>query len=544
MKRSYLTSLLGVLLVLTMLLGGCAPQVAPTEPAKPSEPTPTPPQETHLRIAYHRDFDNLYPGATTNLPNIMVNFLLYDGLVIHDNNGQLRPLLAKEWKLSDDGKVYTFYLRDDVYFHSGNKFTAKDVKAHFDNWKKLPSAGKIRLLERTVVVDDYTVECHLSSPSLVFLTMITQTEWAYGGIPEAAMVEKFGDAYGTVPESISGTGPFKLHEWVRGDRVTLVKNEQYTWGSPAFKNTGPAHIDKVTFFTMPESATRTAALETGTVDMDLSVSPQDAVILQGTPGITVFTMAKQSANQIGFNMSDPLLQEDAVRFAFAYAINQQDIIDIAWNGFAEPVTGFWHNAVEGHTPDAEIASYHRQNDPEKAKQILEEAGWKLASDGKRYKDGKPLEMNILVYSGVQSDISQVVQEQVRQVGITLTMTALDLAAIQDMIRQNKHQLRYVDGSHSTADFAYWYITDSIPLPNYLYWSDETYDRLFQITQTTIDNNERVKAFQDIEKRILETQVLVPMPHHTWIVAHRDFVEIEGFNAIQGIYKLMDTKIKQ
>ena len=100
----------------------------------------TTPDDT-LVIGYNRISNNLHPGMTTALPNIWANMLLYDALVIHDFEGKVHPSLAKRWETSKDGLTWTFYLRDDVKFHSGRKFTARDVKAHFDNWKTFPSVS-------------------------------------------------------------------------------------------------------------------------------------------------------------------------------------------------------------------------------------------------------------------------------------------------------------------------------------------------------------------------------------------------------------------
>ena len=534
-----------VLALLFLVAVGCGP--SDPDPVDPVDPDPVddppddgPRQGGTLTIGYHREPSNLHPGQTTGLPDIMLNILVYDSLVMHDENMDLHPSLATSWDVSEDGLTWVFHLRDDVVFHSGNPLTAHDVKAHFDRWKEAPTAVKIGSLDSTEVLDDHTVQFNLAYPTLVFLNMISQTEWGYGGIPENAMVEQYGEDYGIVPESISGTGPFKVAEWVRGYRVVLDRNEDYVWGTEAYENQGPAHLDRVIIRTIPESATRTAALDTGDIDMDISVSPHDAGMLEGMPGLNLFTMPKLSANQLGFNMTHPIASEDEVRFAFAHAINQQEIVDMAWNGYAEPTVGFWHPSVEGSTPEAEIRPYHRQFDPDKASQILDEAGWVAGSDGGRTKDGTPLELDLYVYTGVQEDVAVVIQEQLRNIGAEINIRAMELPAVQEAVRANQHHMRYVDGTHSTADFAYWFVTDSIPLPNYLYWSDEKFDSLFEITQTTVDNSERVQAFQDIEKRILETQVMIPMPHHMWLVGHRDGVHLGTFHPIHGIYRLMDT----
>jgi peptide/nickel transport system substrate-binding protein len=473
-----------------------------------------------------------------------MNFLIYDALVTTDDKGQIRPMLAERWEVSPDGTEYTFYLRKDVKFHSGRKFTAKDVKAHFDNWQKMPTAGKIKALDSTTIVDEYTVRFKLKYPTLVFLNMISQSEWAYASIPDSEAVAKYGKDYGILPESISGTGPFKVKEWVRDDRIVLERNPDYVWGPEPYANKGPAKIDKLVIRTIPEAASRTAELKTGGIDMDIDVAPKDAPELAKTPGIVLFTAPKITANHIGFNMTKPLLQDVRIRKAIAHAVNQQQIIDHVWNGYADFAYGLWHERIEGHTPVEEMKKYYHEYDLEKAKRLLDEAGWKPGPDGIRVKDGKPLRLSAYIYTKFMEQMMQVVQADLRKIGVDLEIRELEYAAWRKALEQGEHDLRYVDGTHSTADFAYWFISSSIPYPNTLHLRDETIDKLFEITQKTMDREERVRAFQQIEQRLVGEAFVIPMPHARWLIAMRDYVKDTRFDPIHGIHKLLDTRVEK
>ena len=179
-----------------------------------------------LTIVRATDPLNLHPGMNSGLADIAINFLIYDALVIHGFDGKIYPALAESWESSDDGTVWTFHLRQDVRFHSGEPFTSAHVVDHFQRWKEMPTSAKIALLDSVEAPDDYTVVFTLKSPTLVFLNNISQTEWAYGSIPNMKKVEELGDDYGVV--GVDGTGPFKLEEWVKDDHITLVRNEDYT----------------------------------------------------------------------------------------------------------------------------------------------------------------------------------------------------------------------------------------------------------------------------------------------------------------------------
>ena len=200
MKRSLIIGLIaavGVSAVAYYLLGTGTPA------AGPAAATP----DDTLVIGYNRASNNLHPGVHAALPNIWANMLLYDSLVIHDAQGKIHPALAKRWEVSKDGLVWTFSLRDDVKFHSGRKFTAANVKAHFDEWKTMPTATKIAALDKTEVVNDTTVRFTLKYPTLVFLNMISQTEWSYSGIPDSEAVKKHGSWCGGIARTSSSPWP-------------------------------------------------------------------------------------------------------------------------------------------------------------------------------------------------------------------------------------------------------------------------------------------------------------------------------------------------
>ncbi|HEY8368227.1 MAG TPA: ABC transporter substrate-binding protein [Thermodesulfobacteriota bacterium] len=499
----------------------------------------TPPDT--LVIGYNRAANNLLPGQNPGLPNIWANMLIYDCLVIHDGEGKIHPGLAERWELAKDGVTWTFHLRKDVTFHSGRKFTAKDVKAHFDMWKTLPTASKIAALDRTEIVDDYTVRFVLKYPTLVFLNMISQTEWSYCGIPDSEQVAKYGKDYGVVPESVSGTGPFKLVRWIREDRLEFERNPAYTWGPAFYKNRGPAHIQKVVIRSIADAAARTAALERGEIDMDISLSEFDAKRLSAMKGLSVIVKPKNTTHNLGFNHDKPLWKDVRVRQALMYAIDQKPIVEAVFAGYAQPAIGLFAPSVEGSAPDDAVRAVFPGYNPEKAKALLDEAGWKPGPDGIRVKDGQRLAFNVFVYSEPQANTLTVIQEQWRAIGAEATIRQMEYAAWIEATKKGEHDIRYVDGTHSTADIAYWYTCAARPHPNNIFWCDPTTEKLYEITQKTTDPAARVKAFQDLELDLIKRAVLIPMPHTAWVVGVWDSVKDLELHPIHGYYKLLDAR---
>ena len=492
-----------------------------------------------LTVGMERTPASLHPGATTALPDIAMNFLVYDGLVT-TVDGQIKPLLAERWEVTPDGLEYTFYLRKDVTFHSGRKFTAKDVKAHFDNWKKLPTSTKIAALKSTEVIDDYTVKCTLNYPTLVFLTMISQTEWSYGGIPDSVAVEKYGQDYGKLPESVSGTGPYKLVNWIRDDRLVLAKNSDYKWAPEPFENRGPVKIETLVIRTIPEGASRAAELRTGGLDVDIDLQVQDAATFSKLKGFTVFTAPKVTANHLGFNVEREIFQDAKVRKAIAHAVNQPALIKVVWNDMSDMAYGLWSPSLDGHTPVEEMKRYYHSFDLEKAKQLLDEAGWEPGPDGIRQKAGKTLVANVYIYGEIMERMMQLIQADLRKVGVDFQIRRLEYAAWRRALEDGEHDMRYIDGTHSTADFAYWFVASSIPYPNHLRLRDETVEEWYDLTQHTIDPAVRTKAFQDIEQYLVGEAFVIPMPRARWLIGLNESVKGLTFDPIHGIHKLIDV----
>ncbi|MCR9149328.1 MAG: ABC transporter substrate-binding protein [Rhodobacteraceae bacterium] len=282
---------------------------------------------------------------------------VFEGLTRFGPDGAILPALAERWDVSGDGTVYTFHLHDGVTFHDGTAFDAEDVKFSLDRARAEDSANAQKALfagiESVEVVDPLTVTVTLSSPN--------------GNFP---FNMAWGDAVILAPESADGaatapvgTGPFKLGNWVQGDRVELVENPDY-WGTkPALK--------RATFKFISDPTAAFAAMMAGDVDAfpnfpapetlpQLGADPRFSVIVGSTEGETILAM----------NNRQPALSNAKVRAAIAHAIDRQEIIDGAMFGYGTPIGT--HFAP--HNPDYVDLTGLSAHDPEKAKALLAEAG--------------------------------------------------------------------------------------------------------------------------------------------------------------------------
>jgi peptide/nickel transport system substrate-binding protein len=166
----------------------------------------------------------------------------------------------------------------------------------------------------------------------------------------------------------------------------------------------------------------------------------------------------------------------------------------------------------------------------------------MGSGNVRVKVGVPLRFTIYVYTETQAQLATVLQEQFRKIGADPAVKLMEYAAWQKAMREYEHDMRYVDGTTSSPDGAsYWYVCNSIPYPNHVYWCDEKTDEFYKTTQTTLNERERLKAFGEFERRLIEKAVIIPMPHTMMMVGVWDTVKDLNLHPVHGIYKLLDAK---
>ncbi|MBV0912343.1 ABC transporter substrate-binding protein [Anianabacter salinae] len=315
-------------------------------------------QQTDITIGMVLEPPNLDPtgGAAAAIDEV-VYANVFEGLTRYTQDGSIAPALAQSWEVSEDGTVYTFMLRDGVSFHDGSAMTAEDVVFTLDRARAEDSTNAQKALfagiETVEAVDDSTVRVTLSGPDGAFPVKMA-----------------WGDAVIVAPESAEtnatnpvGTGPFRFSDWVQGDRVELVRNDDY-WGEPAA-------LTEATFKFIADPTAAFAAMMAEDVDAfpnfpapetmaQFETDARFKLILGSTEGETILSM----------NNKTDTLSDIRVRQAISHAINRQDIIDGAMFGFGTPIGT--HFAP--HHPDYVDLTGQSAYDPERAVQLLEEAG--------------------------------------------------------------------------------------------------------------------------------------------------------------------------
>ncbi|MHB2266449.1 ABC transporter substrate-binding protein [Aliihoeflea sp. PC F10.4] len=296
---------------------------------------------------------------------------IFEGLVWLDPESIEKPLLASNWTVSDDGKLYTFKLRDNVKWHDGNPFTSADVKFTFDEAlsKYHPRAASMieRLNLKVEAPDPITVTFELNQPYAPFLRQLTVMD---APIIPAHVYRDTDFRTNPANQSPVGTGPFKLSEWNRGLNITLERNPDY-WAAPK------PYLDRIIYQIIPQPAGRVAALETGEIDFaaDYYLAKTDLPRLMDGGQFQVREGGSLPAFYLAkMNTDGPVFSTREARQALAFAVDRQRMAQQVMNRFGRPGTGAWGDGfpwmVDTEVNYGTLYPY----DPEKAKEMLAEAG--------------------------------------------------------------------------------------------------------------------------------------------------------------------------
>jgi ABC-type transport system substrate-binding protein len=349
-------------------------------------------------------------GGVLGISGEIVLRSLQEPLINASEKGEFTPRLATDWKSSEDGKTWTFKLRQGVKFHDGNELTAEDVADHYnrilDPANKSPSRTFITPIKGAKALDRHTVEFTLEHAWLPFLPVVATTGFI-GPIPSKANV-----AAGKQQRHPVGTGPFVFQSWQSGDRIVVKRNSDY-W------NKDQVHLDEVVFRILPDTQTRYASLLSGQVD--IIWTDRGATIHQGLKEKSVVSHVADGAGMefTLLNTRQEHLKDQRVRAAIAHAYNQDAIINVSWENTRPAATHPF-----GPTINCGEAKY-RKYDPKKAKELLAEYG-------------KPVKTNIIVTATPRGrEAGEIPQQMFKAVGIELEIQPVDqVTLVQRVLGRN------------------------------------------------------------------------------------------------------------
>jgi len=482
-------------------------------PAAAAQPTQAAAQAQRgglLRVGLDVDADTLDPRLTKNTSGFRMKELAFNGLVAI--NPDFTPVsdLAEKWDNPDE-RTWVFHLRNGVKFHDGSDLTASDVKFTYesilDQSFNSPFRAFYLSVDKVEATDKNTVTFTLKAPFAPFLSYMDLAI-----VPQAA-VQKLGADFGTKPV---GTGPFKVERWATGDTIELSANEAFYGGRP--------NLDRVRVKVVPDNSGRVVGLESGDLDFVQSpVSPQDVSRVQSGGKLKVDRTPAAGYTYINLNTADPILADKKVRQALSHLVNKQQIIDTIYKGIGKPANGPIVPTMWAYPAD--IPSYPYS--PDRAKALLDEAGWKAGADGSRVKDGQKLSLTVRTHSEDpdRKQLIQVLQSEFQKVGIDATTNTVEFPAFFQDVQDGKYQVGVIGwlnlSDPDRATFRQFTIDGTA---NYGKYKNEQVDKLLKDARATLDQGKAKTMYADAVKQIVDDAPYIFVQYQEYIAMYSPKVQ--------------------
>lgn len=471
-------------------------------------------------------------NAATDGNSLTVAYQVLENLVgVEPGGTELIPGLATEWSSNEDATVWTLKLREGVTFQDGTPFNAEAAKFNIDRWNdpafeygfrdegvQYEAWGYIfggylgdeaAVLSEVNVINEYTIELVLNQP-MGFLPAALSS--SYFGLHSPAAVRKAGADYGTPAVGAVGTGPFSFVEWVDGSQVTLERYADY-WGEAA-------GVERLVFRGIEDPTARLAELQAGSIDIAVSLSPDDLETIQGDSNLAVANAESNlNVSYVAFHQSNEPFQDQLIRQAVAHAVDWNEIVAAFFGDNAVVATQFAPPGLLGRDESLQPYEYN----PERSRELLAEAG---------YPDGFSTQLWYMPvsrpYFPSAEPVASAVASYLAEVGIQAELLSEEWGTYLDDYQTGKFPMYLLGWSADFADpdnFLYTFFNGT-QQQDYLGWdSPEIADLLVQARQEP-DEAARTELYGQINTIIHDQVPSIPVAHNSVLNAVR--VGIEGF----------------
>ncbi len=455
------------------------------------------------------DISGLIPNITSDSASHEVGSLIYSNLIRTDKDLRPQGELAERWEISPDELTLTFHLRKGAKWHDGEEVTAADVDFTYRYMidPKTPTAyaEPFRQIEHAEVVDRYTYRVRYREPYAPALL-----SWGLWILPRHLLEGpwKAGVDLRTTQQNRTpvGSGPYRFKEWKTGEKIVLEANPDYFEGRP--------YLNRIVYRIIPDQSTIFLELKAQNIDMSTLTPLQYRRQTDYPAFLKSFNRYQYLANAysyLGFNLRDVRFQDKRVRQAIAYAINKQEIIDGVLLGLGRPAVGPYKPGTWWY--DSNVKTYPFE--PDKAKQLLAEAGWKdKNADGILVKDGQPFSFTIRTNQGnqVRQDTAEIIQRRLRAVGIDVKIHVVEWAAFLNTFIRKRDFEAIVLGWGLGLDpdqFEIWNSKMTGPDElNHIGYQNPEVDKLLEEGRRTFDTEKRKRIYARFQEILAEDQPVV------------------------------------
>ena len=427
--------------------------------------------------------------------------MVFNGLVKYSKDIELVGDLAESWEVQDGGLTIIFYLQKGVRWHDGHHFSAEDVKFTYEKLidPKVPTpySGDFKKVKNLEILDNYTVKITYREPFSPGLA-----SWGMAIMPKHILEEEdlFTSVFSRNP---IGTGPYKFVRWLSGNRVDLVFNRDYFEHRP--------YINRYIYRIIPDPASMFLELLTQGVDsIGLTPLQYKRHTETGTfkRNFQKFRYPAFGYTYMGYNLNDNRFKDKRIRQAIGYAVDKQEIIDGVLLGLGRICTGPFVPESWAYNKQVKPFPY----DPERAKQLLKEAGW-IDSDGDGWldKDGQLFEFTIITNQGNEQrkQTAEIIQHRLKSIGIKVNIRILEWAVFLDKFVKERQFEAIILGWGLSRDpdcYDIWHSSKTKPGEfNFISYSNPEVDRLLQEGRRIFDREKRRQIYHQVHEILYEEQ---------------------------------------
>lgn len=480
----WISLLLILCLSLSAVLTGCGGDNNASNDGSDSSGTGESTRDT-LNYGLNQEPAKLDPQSDSLLVTMLACRQVYDTLLVKDDTtGEIKANLATDWEWVDELTLH-MTLRDDVYFHNGDKMTAEDVIFTLRRCATGTPATIFSCFdtEASSAIDDTHIEIKMKEPYGAALSMLCNTK---SSIVSKSYFESVDETtFGREPV---GTGAFSFVDWVSGDHITLTRNDQYWGQKPAYTT--------LTLRVLTDATARAIELETGGVDIIDTMNVSDIKRFDESEDINVYTIAGSKVHYLVCNETDPILGNEKVRLAFAHAIEMANVCEAGFGDSADVARSSMATTIWGYK-DVGLYTY----DVELAKQLLAEAG---------YPDGFTCS---IVVPNMSSNVkmAETIQAYLREIGVTLEIESYDAATWMSMCRDGSAAMSIQNLTVDSFDPDHNYMNlkagSSVATVRS---TDATLNALLDEGKSEMDDARRMEIYGEVQDYIFEHAILLPI----------------------------------
>ncbi|OGQ30042.1 MAG: hypothetical protein A3A72_00175, partial [Deltaproteobacteria bacterium RIFCSPLOWO2_01_FULL_38_9] len=455
-----------------------------------------------LVVAIDSEPSNLDPRFALDAYSQRIDQLLFDGLVILNNNLEVVPHLATHWTVRNN-KIYQFTLHPNLTFHDGTPLTAHDIaftlEQILDPAFGSPLLGSFKNVEKIIVLNKLALEIHLKEPQASFLTDLT--------LIKALPHQKMKDSKVPFKDVLIGSGPYTFLK-KEVNTIILKKNPTHFLFKPKMEN--------LIFKVIKDDNTRSLKLKKGEIDLIQNALSSDSVIkLSQDPHLTLTKSAGLTYSYLGFNLKDPILKNKKFRQAMSYALDRKTIIEHLLQNLATSANSIL--SPLNHYYDSTLSQ--TDFNLEKAKELLKESQVPL-----------PVKLIFKTSTDTQAiNIARLISDQLKALGVMVELRTNEWGTFFNDIQTGNFQLfslRWVGVTDPDIYYDAFHSSNFPPGKNRIYYSNPTTDRLLQEGRVELNPEKRKKIYARVQKILAEEVPYIHLWHFNHVALYTQ--RLKGF----------------